>query len=251
VNPSPTTAIVSACLLAAVWVGIWLRHFLPDHHLSPDSRDTVKLAMGLVATMSAVLLGLLVSSAKISYETTHAQVMQRAAKFALLDRLLVIYGPAATVVRGQLHDLVAEATQRMWPDESAISAPPKPGPGLGNAFYASLLRLEARGDTELTLKAQAVSLALELGQLQSLMLAESSPSISKPMLVVVVVWLVMIFLGFSLLTPPNVTSMSALIVSALCVAGAIFLILELDQPFGGFMRISSEPMLNVLHELGN
>ena len=207
--------------------------------------------MGLVATMSAVLLGLLVSSAKISYETTHAQVMQRAAKFALLDRLLVIYGPAATVVRGQLHDLVAEATQRMWPDESAILAPPKPGSGLGNAFYASLLRLEARGDTELTLKAQAVSLALELGQLQSLMSAESSPSISKPMLVVVVVWLVMIFLGFSLLTPPNVTSMSALIVSALCVAGAIFLILELDQPFGGFMRISSEPMLNVLHELGN
>jgi hypothetical protein len=106
VNTSLTTTIASACLLAAVGLGMWLRRFLPEHHLSPDSRDTVKLAMGLVATMSALLLGLLVNSAKTSYDTTRSQVMEKASRFALLDRLLGIYGPRAAEVRGDLLDRV-------------------------------------------------------------------------------------------------------------------------------------------------
>jgi hypothetical protein len=246
-----TTAVASACLLAAVWLGIWLRHFLPQHHLSPDSRDTVKLAMGLVATMTALLLGLLVSSAKTSYDTTRAQVMERAAKFSLLARVLGIYGTPAAEVRGELHDLIEEATRQLWPDSNPIRAQSQANPEIGKAFYVSLLKLEARDDIERALKAQAVSLTVELGQLQSLMQAESTTAISKPMLIVVVLWLVMIFLSFSLIAPSNFTTNFALIASALCVAGALFLILELDRPFDGLMRISSEPMLNVLHQPGN
>ena len=249
-NTSLTSAIATACLLAAVWLGMRLRRFLPEHHLSPDSRDTVKLAMGLVATMSALLLGLLVNSTKTSYDTTRTQVMLKASKFALLDRVLAIYGPQAAEVRGQLHALVEESTRLMWPDDADIPPGWKPKPELGNAFYLALLRLEARDDPERTLKAQAVGLTLEIGQLHSLMLAESSATLSKPMLVVVVLWLVMIFLGFTLMAPPNATANFALIASALCAAGAIFLILELDHPFGGLMQISSEPMRDVLRQLG-
>ena len=249
-NISLTTAIVSACLLAAVWIGMWLRRFLPEHHLSPNSRDTVKLAMGLVATMSALLLGLLVNSAKTSYDTTRTEVMQKASKYALLDRILAIYGPRAAEVRSDLPALFEESIRRTWPDDADIQAQSKRVTEMGNAFYAAVLRLEARDDTERALKAQAVSLTLELGQLNSLMQAESTTSISKPMLVVVVLWLVIIFFGFSLVAPPNATANFALIASALCVAGALFLILELDHPFGGLMRISSEPMLNVLRQLG-
>jgi len=250
VNTTLTTGIVSACLLAAVWIGVRLRRFLPEDHLSPNSRDSVKLAMGLVATMSALLLGLLVSSAKSSYDTTRTQVMQVASKYRFLDRLLEIYGPQAAEVRGKLHALMAESTRRMWPDVADTPAPSKPANYVGDAFYVGLLRLEARDDTERALKAQAVSLTVEIGQLRSLMDAESTTSISKPMLIVVVLWLVMIFLGFSLIAPPNATANFALVASALCVAGAIFLILELDHPFGGLLRISSEPMLNVLGQTG-
>jgi hypothetical protein len=227
-----------------------IRRFLPEHHVSPHSRDSVKLAMGLVATMSALLLGLLVNSAKTSYDTTRTQVMQKASKYALLDRLLVIYGPRAAEVRGKLPALIEESTRHTWPDDADIPAQSKRVTEMGNAFYVAVLRLEARDDTERALKAQAVSLTLELGQLNSLMQAESTRSISKPMLVVVVLWLVMIFFAFSLIAPPNATANFALIASALCAAGAIFLILELDQPFSGLMRISSEPMLNVLRQLG-
>jgi hypothetical protein len=193
---------------------------------------------------------LLVNSAKTSYDTTRTQVMQKASKYALLDRLLVIYGPRAAEVRGKLPALIEESTRHMWPDAADTPAQSKRVTEMGNAFYVAVLRLEARDDTERALKAQAVSLTLELGQLNSLMQAESTTSISKPMLVVVVLWLVIIFLAFSLVAPPNGTVNFALIASALCVAGAIFLILELDQPFEGLLRISSEPMLNVLRQVG-
>jgi len=250
VNSSLTTAVVSVCLLGAVLIGMWLRRLLPEHHLSPESRDTVKLAMGLVATMSALLLGLLVNSAKMSYDTTRIQVMQVASKFALVDRVLGIYGPQAAEVRGELHALIEESTRQTWQGDPTNPVQWKPSYEVGNAFYVALLKLEARDDTERTLKTQAANLTLELGQLRSLMRAESTPSLSKPMLVVVVLWLVMIFLSFSLLAPANTTANFALFASALCAAGAVFLILELNRPFGGLMRISSEPMLNVLRQVG-
>ena len=245
-----TTSIVAACLLAAVWVGMRIRRSLPDHHLSADSRDTVKLALGLVATMAALVLGLLVSSTKSSYDTTRVQVMQVAARFSLLDRLLAIYGPQANEVRGELHSVMAESIRRIWPMEADSAAPAMPNTQAGNAFYVHLLRLEAGDDTARTLKAQAISQAIELGQVRSLMDAESTSSISKPMLAVVVVWLVMIFFGFSLIAPPNGTTKFALVASTLCAAGAIYLILELDRPFDGLMRISSEPMVHGLSQMG-
>jgi len=250
VSATLTTGIISVCLLAALWLGMWLRRFLPVDHLNSNSRDNMKLAMGLVATMAALLLGLLVSSAKTSYDTTRTQVMDKASKYRLLDRVLEIYGPQAAEVRGMLHVLIENETRRLWPDVADVPAQSESKDKMGNEFYVALLRLEAHDDTERALKAQAASLAIELGKLLSLMEAESTTSISKPMLIVVVLWLVTIFLGFSLIAPPNTTARFALIASALCAAGAIFLILELDHPFSGIMRISNEPMLNVLSEIG-
>jgi len=245
-----TTAIVAGCLLGAAWIGMWLRRFLTAHHLSEESRDTVKLSLGLVATMSALLLGLLVNSAKTTHDTTLIEVMQKASKFALLDRVLAIYGPSATEARGDLRALIEESTRRLWPEDVASPAQSRPKTQVGNAFYAAVLKLEARDDAEHILKAQAASLTIEIGQLNAFMEAQSTMSISKPMLIVVVLWLGMIFFGFSLIAPPNATANFALVASAMCATGAIFLILELDLPFSGLMRISSEPMLNVLREIG-
>ena len=118
-----------------------------------------------------------------------------------------------------------------------------------NAVYGAIQRLSPQNDTQASLKSQAATVAIDLAQIRSLLAVQSVPSISKPMLIILVLWLVIIFLGFSVLAPPNATTFLALIVSALAVAGAIFLILELDEPFGGLIGISSEPMLNVLHEL--
>ena len=103
-NTTFTSLIVLACLIAAVLAGRTLRGLLPESHLSSETKDAVKLAMGLVATMSALILGLLVSSAKGAYDTERNEVIQMAAKITFLDRVLAAYGPEAagirTLVRG-------------------------------------------------------------------------------------------------------------------------------------------------------
>ena len=248
-NTTLTAVIVFGCLIGAVLLGRILRRLLPDDHLSGDSRDAVKLAMGLVATMAALVLGLLVSSAKGSYDTERSEVIQMAAKVAFLDRVLATYGPDAADARSRLRDTVAEAVQRMWPGETGMPAHLAPNTQAGNIAYGAIQGLSPHDGTQGALKAQAANLAMDLGQVRSLLVAQSVASISKPMLIILVSWLAIIFLGFSVLAPPNATAILALMVSALAVSGAIFLILELDQPFGGLIRISSEPMLNALHQL--
>ena len=248
-NTTLTAAIVSASLLAAVWLGMRIRRLLPEQHLSADTKDTVKLAMGLVATMSALLLGLLVSSAKSSYDTTRGEVIQMAAKVAFLDRLLAAYGPEAAEVRRQFRATVEEAVRGMWPGEGGMPAQLAPNAQAGDAIYAAIQSLSPRNETQRGLKVQAASLTVELAQLRTLLLAQSVPSISKLLLIVVVAWLVFIFLSFSLVAPPNATATVALMVAAISVSGAIFVILELDRPFGGLIQIPIGPMRDVMIQL--
>ncbi len=248
-QPTFIAGMVLAALLAAVCLGMFLRRLLPEHHLGSDTRDVVKLAVGMVATMSALLLGLLISSANGSYDRVRSEVIQMSAKIAFLDRLLELYGPEATECRAQLHATVEDALHRIWPDEAGASAQLAPNVSAGDKLYGALQRLAPRDDTQHSLKDQAVALAMEVGQLHSLLQAQAVSSISKPLLTAVICWLVIIFLGFSVLAPPNATAALALLVSAFSVAGAVFLIMEFDQPFGGLIRISSEPVQNVLNHL--
>jgi hypothetical protein len=247
-NISLTSITVLAALLTALVVGTWIRRLLPEHHLSPDSKDTVRLAMGLVGTMAALVLGLLVSSAKSSYDTTRGEVLQMAAKVALIDRIFATYGPEAMQVRAQFRDVVQGAIQQMWPEGHDQPANLGPNIQAGSALYSAIQSLSPKDEAQRSLKAQAASQVVELAQLRTLLLAQSTPSVSKPMLVVVVSWLVVIFLSFSLLSPSNGTANLALVIASVSVAGAIFLILELDRPFSGMVRISSEPMVNALRE---
>lgn len=242
-------AVLFACLVVPALLGRRVRRYLPEDHLSADSRDAVKLAMGLVATMTALVLGLLVSSAKEAYDTKRSEVIQMAAKIAFLDRVLALYGPEASEARGELRATVGDGVGRIWSSGRG-------GPGqlaashqAGDALYLALQRMSPRDDTQRTLKAQVQNLAVDLGQLRSLLIAQSIPSISKPMLIILVSWLVVIFFGFSVIAPPNATTTLALVASAFSVACAIFLILELDQPFGGLIHIPSEPMTMLLDRL--
>jgi len=246
---SLTAAILFMGLVGVVLLGRRVRRYLPQDHLSADSKDAVKLAMGLVATMTALLLGLLVSSAKGTYDTVRAEVMQMTAKVAFLDRVLALYGPEAAGARDECRDAVADAVRRMWPGERGGPAQLAPNEQLGDAFYVSIHRLSPSDDTQRALKTQAVTLMVDLGQLRSLLQAQAIPSISRPLLIALVSWLVVIFFGFSLVAPPNATTTLALVASAFSVACAVFLILELDHPLGGLIRIPSEPMINVLSHL--
>jgi hypothetical protein len=249
-NSTLTALVVFGCLVGAIFAGRTFRRLLPEDHLSAESKDAVKLAMGLVATMSALVLGLLVSSAKGSYDTERSEVIQMASKIAFLGRVLDAYGPEAAGVRAQLLGAAEGGMRQLWPREMRRPDNPTANIQEANAVYGAIQHLSPQNDMQTALKSQAASLAIDLAQLRSLLAAQSVPSVSEAMLVILVSWLVIIFLGFSVLAPPNATTILALTVSALAVSGAIFLILELDEPFGGVIGISREPMLNALHQIG-
>lgn len=238
-----STTIVAATLITAIAAGRRLHRFLPDTHLNADSRDAIKIAVGLVVTMTALLLSLLISSAKNNYDVQRNQVIQMAAKVVFFDRLLALYGPEANDVRAALHAGLDDALHRIWPDDAGVRAELAPNRNTGDALYLALQRLTPRDDAQRALKTQATSLALELAQLRTLLQAQSIPAVSKTLLIAVVGWLVVIFACFSLLAPPNATTAVALVAAACCVAGAVFMILELDQPFDGMLRISNAPIV--------
>lgn len=245
-NATLTAVIVSACLCGAVLFGIRIRALLPQHHLNAETKDAVKVAMGLVATMSALLLGLLISSAKDSYDTVRSEVIQMSAKVTLLNRALGLYGVEAAPLRGQFHAAAQESVHQMWSPGGGTA---EPDTHAGDALYAAIQTLNPQNDAQRILKDHAAGLAVEIAHLRTLLHAQSLASISQPLLVVVVCWLMIIFFSFTLFAPSNGTATLALLVSALSVAGAIFLILEMDQPFTGLIQISSEPMVNALQQL--
>ncbi len=246
------TVISVVLFLALVGISLLggrLARLLPEEQLSADSKDAVKLAMGLIATMTAVLLGLLITSAKTTYDTAESEVMQMAAKVALLDRVLKLYGSEAAEARHALQDAVADGIRRTWPSRGSGPVRLDSNQQFGDAVYMAIHRLSPQDETQRALKTQATTLMVQLAELRALLQAQALPSVSKPLLLALVSWLVVIFLGFSLVVPANAMSTLALVAGAFSVACAMFLILELDHPFAGVLRIPSDPMTNTLDHL--
>jgi hypothetical protein len=241
--------ILFVILVGVTLIGGRLRRLLPPEQLSAESKEVMKLALGLVATMTAILLGLLISSAKSTFDTARSEVMQMAAKVALLDRVLVLYGPETGDARRALRDATDEAVRRTWPAQRSGPVRLDPNQQMGDAVYAAISRLAPQDEAQRALKTQAANLMVQLAELRSLLQAQAVSSVSKPLLIALMVWLVVIFFGFSLLAPANATSTLALIAGAFSVACAVLIILELDFPFAGIVRIPSDPMINTLSHL--
>ena len=244
-NAEIIALVTFGLLIIAIFAGMQVA----EEGLSKSTKDTVKLATGLVATMTALVLGLLVSSAKSSYDTVRSEVIDVSSKIVFLDRLLTGYGPEAAEARALLRAWTEEATNRMWPSEAGRSADLTPNSEAAKTVYLTIQNLPAKDDVHRAVKAEATEVMVEIGKIRSLLVAQSVPSVSKLMLAVVISWLVIIFFSFSMLAPTNAPAITALVVSALSVCGALSLILELDQPFDGLIGISSEPMRNALAQL--
>jgi 4-amino-4-deoxy-L-arabinose transferase-like glycosyltransferase len=240
VNPITICVLVFGCVFGGALIGLALRSRLPEHHLASDSRDVVKLGIGLIGTMAALVLGLLVSSAKGSYDTQRSELTQISANLILLDRLLVHYGPEADGARKLLREVAIGTLHQLWPEENTAAEAPETK--VGDAYFDKIQELAPRNDAERALQSQAESMSINLGQLRWLLFEQSGSAISMPMLVVLVFWLAIIFAGFGALAPRNSTVVVTLFLCALAVSGAIFLILELDHPFEGLIRLSSDPV---------
>jgi len=235
--------VVFVCLAGAVALGMTMSRRLAAHHLSTESRDTVKLALGLVATLAALLLGLLVSSAKGTFDAQREQVNALAAKIATLDRVLALYGAEAAGARRELRVVIEGAIGQIWPTGDGAGGNLSPDPQRGEAMFRAISSLNPENPLQSDLKARATGLAFELIEGRSMFVALATGGISVPVLTLVIAWLVVILFGFSILAPRNAVAGTALIISAAAVCGAVLLLLELYTPFDGVIQISSDPLL--------
>jgi hypothetical protein len=251
VSPLLMSVIAFGCVLGGTFFGIFLRHRLPEHHLSAATKDVVRLGTGLIGTIAGLVLGLLIASANSTYETQSTQVQQLTANIVLLDRTLAQYGPETDLARNLLRRGVASMADRIWRENGSDSGKVAPFEASAAALslYDEILKLSPRNETQRSLQARALDTVQDLGKTRLLLFAEAGMAIPIPFLVVLISWLTIIFASFSLFADNNGTTIVALGIFAVSASAAIFLILELSQPFAGLMTISSEPLRNALAPL--
>ena len=204
--------------------------------------------------MAAIVLGLLVASAKASYDTKHDEVQNAAAKLIVLDRTLRQYGTEAEPVRALLLDRVKSAASMRWlkseqASPGARTASPSPATYGYEQIWLSVRTLSPANDVQRALQARALEIIDQLGQMRWLITAQSSEGVSIPMLVALVVWLAVIAGCAGVFAPRHRTMFVIALLCALAVSGTIFLLMELYDPFGGVMRMSSAPMQTALDVL--
>ena len=246
-------ALISAgCIFGGTLLGLALRKILPDHHLNAESRDAVKLGAGMISMMAALVLGLLVSSAKNSFDTTNAAIIQGSAKAILIDRLLANYGPEAKEIREGLRRNVTATLEMLWPEEFAKEADLTAfeRANAGEVLLGKVRALKPQTETQRALQTQALALLNELLLTRWLQIEQAQISLPVPFLVILLFWLTLLYTSFGLLAPRNATVVTAMFLGALSLATALFLIVEMSRPMAGAIKVSSAPMRKALEHLG-
>ncbi len=245
------TALVSLCVFAGAIFGMFLNRVLPPEHMGDETRQVVNVAVGLIATLAALVLGLMVASAKSSFDTRGEEIKQSAARIVMLDHSLRQYGPEAVPARDLLHDLTRRRLLLTWAESASPSV--REGlhaEGVGIEKFQTVIRnLKPADDAQRWLQTRALTLSAELEQTRWLLLESNESSIQRPFLVVLVLWLAVIFTSLGLFAPRNRTALAVIVVCALSVSTAIFLILEMDEPFNGLMQVSDQPLRNAVRQI--
>src|SRR5580692_925129 len=248
-NSIEISSITFAFAFGGSILGMLLRTALPERHMNPESKDAVKVTMALVSTMSALVLGSLIASAKSSYDTQKNELTDMSSKVILLDRVLAHYGPEAKEARDELRNSVVGAIEQMWSSDRTGLSQSEPVTSNPEALYDKMQSLAPKNDAQHSAQSQALSLVISLGQTRWLMYEQRASSGSVQLLMVLIFWLTALFISFGLFAPRNATVFVTLLVSAISVSFAIFLILELNNPYVGVIRISDAPLRSALAHL--
>ena len=251
-NSSTIGFISAGCIFGGVLLGMLLQKVLPEHHLDTPSKDTVKVGAGMLATLTALVLGLLVSSAKSSFDAMNAGIAQTGAKIILFDHILANYGPETKEAREQLRHTVASTIERIWPEK-------KGGVGglralesvdAAETMQAKLRELTPKNDVQKSLLAQASQISSDMLQARLLLMEGQQNTLPSSFLVLLIFWLTGLFISFGLFAPRNGTVLAVLLICALSVSSAIFLVLEMDRPLDGFIKASNAPLRKAVELIG-
>lgn len=255
-NPFVIGGLVALCAFAGALIGMLAGRTLPQHHLSSESKDVIKVAMAMMATISALVVSLLISTAKTGFDTKDTELRQTAADIIVLDRILSQYGPEAKAIREYLRLVTEARMQAIWAEEGDPSAEPNVdwhaiGDDRGiERLQDQIFNLQPKDERQQFLKTNALRAADKIAESRWLLLEQMSGRIQWPFLAVLVFWLTVVFISFGVFAPRNASVIAALFVCALSVGGALYMIVEMDEPYSGYIRIPSEPFKAAINQLG-
>ena len=248
-SPIAISLVVFVFVFAGSLLGVFLHSSLGTHHLSPESKEAVRLGMALVATTVALVLGLLIASAKNFYDTGNAEMVQLAADVVLIDRALAHYGPEAQEAREKLRSSVTRVVD-FTGSKSSAKTRFDPQAEERDALYEKIQQLSPANENQRRLQAQALDFATQVGHTRWLMFVQRTTPMPTLLLAMLVFWLTTLFTSFGMFVRANMVVVSSLLISALALTGAIFLILEMYHPYGGLMQVSDAPLRAALAQLG-
>jgi hypothetical protein len=247
VDPLLVSSLFTVVVLVGAGFGARARRWVPAHHQDADTREVVKIGVGFLGTLAALVLGLVVASAKASFDTKTAEVQTAAAKVLQLDRSLKRVGADAAPARAALRQLVASRIGHLGGNGAGSAAAPAAS-GLV-AIENMLHGLQPKDEAQRQALAQAQLLTNDLQRLMADAFTQAGSSITTPLLVLLLFWFAVILAGWNFIAPVNGTTLLVNVLCALSIAGAIFMLLQMDQPFGGVIRVSDAPLRAVLPQL--
>jgi hypothetical protein len=247
-SPSIISLIALFLIFMSAVAGIFIQNTLPEHHLSEESKNIIKAARGVVVGLAALTLGLLIATAKGSFDTKGTELKASAAKTIVLNRLLLNFGDKSKEARDALK-IVAENGIKVIEEINKNGVDRKKVSGLGlDLLQKKLLELPDDKPELNWLKNTALSLGNDIAISRWKIYENSSASVSPLFIAILVFWLMGIFFSLGLIAPFNTLVLTALFMAALSMTGAILLTLELDQPYGGLIQFSTDPLKIALEQ---
>jgi hypothetical protein len=240
------------CPLLGAGIGVAVRRRLPEHHLSRDAIDVIKLAMGLMATLVALTLGLLISSAKTYHATVETEYKKILSDIVHLDEYLEAYGPETREIRTRLRHVAARSFKERWPNQDFGPLGPESQGGANRYvdIQRRILDLQPATAAQRWFQQAALQVTSDISNLRWLVISQQTATDPVvPIFVMIFLSALAIFGGFSLYAPPNATVFTMQALTALAIAGATFLIVELNSPFHGLLEISSDGAHTVMAAL--
>jgi hypothetical protein len=254
--------VVFLAMCGSAAIGFFIHSRLPERHRSPESIALVQLMITLLVTFTAIVLGLLTTSVKAGFDAAYSARGDDAAQLAQLDRCLRDYGPETAPIREQLRGYVAAAIASTWPDEPRpvdVAFPdPSKMPRIGESpLLSDVLSAVGRGVHGLQPvdAFHRTQMAACVGQYSDLLSARwkviegARPSFSPPFYWVLVIWLSILFGSFGLTARPNAMVTTMTVLCALSITIAVFVILDMDEPYGGLFGVPSTSMRNALADM--
>ena len=249
---SSTAAFLAsfASILIGAAIGMALRRALPADLLEGGSKEAIRLGAGFLSTLAALVIGLMIASAKNTYDTQNTNIRQLGTNAVLVDQMLIKYGPEANAARNLLRETIPSATARIWRESIAGN-----GGGsfvvssTGERFYNAIENLKPANAEQTSLKARTIQLTTEMGRTRLLVFTQGEDAIPIPFFIVLVFWLVVIFASFSLFAEPGPIVVASTLLFAISVSSALFLIVDLSHPFDGLMQISNHHLHMVLPKI--